>query len=51
VVKKVRLGEHRGITANTAATWADRLIGGSALLSRREQVALIALLAEVPPSE
>ena len=49
VVAKVRAGEYRGISANTAAAWADRLISGGTLLNRREQVALLALLAEVPP--
>jgi hypothetical protein len=51
VVSRINAGEHRGVSADVAATWAGRLVSSSRLLSLREQRALIALLAELPPGE
>ena len=51
VIAKVGSGQHRGVSPNIAAQWAGRLVTSSKLLSRREQRALISLLAELPLGE
>ena len=51
VVSHVRKGQHIGVGPNVTVTWARRLITTDKLLKLREQEALLALLAQLPPGQ